>query len=140
MTMTIGTMNKLLGAVALGLVVAGGNVAADASVRLPAEQMSGMPSLAPLLRQVKAAVVTVAITGHSGPEKISSLNNNQRPRRSTYSRDVPAERQIKASGSGVVIDAQEGLIFNKQSRHRPCGRNHRDPPRRPRAASKARRF
>jgi serine protease DegQ len=109
--MTIRTMNKLLGAVALGLMVAGGNIAADASVRLPAEQMSGMPSLAPLLRQVKAAVVTVAITGHSGPERISLLNNSQRPRRSTYTRDVPAEHQIKASGSGVVIDAQEGLIF-----------------------------
>jgi S1-C subfamily serine protease len=109
--MTIRTMNNLLGAVALGLVLAGGNIAADASVRLPAEQMSGMPSLAPLLRQVKAAVVTVAITGHSGPEKISSPNNNQRPRRPTYTLDVPAGRQIKASGSGVVIDAQEGLIF-----------------------------
>ncbi len=109
--MTITAMNRLLGAVAVGLVVAGGNIAADASVRLPAEHMSGMPSLAPLLRQVKEAVVTVAITGRSRPEKNSSLNNSQRARRSTYTRDVPAEHQIKASGSGVVIDAQEGLIF-----------------------------
>jgi S1-C subfamily serine protease len=111
MTMTITAMNKLLGAAAVGLVIAAGNIAADASVRLPAEHMSGMPSLAPVLRQVKAAVVTVAVTGRSGPQKNSSLNNSQRPRRSAYTRDVPAEHQIKASGSGVVIDAQEGLIF-----------------------------
>jgi S1-C subfamily serine protease len=109
--MTNRTMNKLLGAVALGLVGTGGNIAADASVRLPAEQMSSMPSLAPLLRQVKAAVVTVAITGPPGSEKNSSLNNRQRLRRSTYTRDVPTEYQMKASGSGVVIDAQEGLIY-----------------------------
>jgi hypothetical protein len=57
-------MNKLLGTVALGIAVAGGNIAADASVRLPAEQINGMPSLAPLLMHVKAAVATVAITGH----------------------------------------------------------------------------
>lgn len=62
--MTIGAM--LLGAVALGLGVPAATFAADASDRLPAEQLSGMPSLAPLLRQVKAAVVTVAIAGYSG--------------------------------------------------------------------------
>src|SRR6266849_885884 len=106
--MTIKTMNRVLGAVALGLAVAGGNIAADASVRLPAEQMSGMPSLAPLLSQIKMAVVTVAITGRS--EKNSLLSDGQRQRRSS-TRDPPIERQIKATGSGVVIDAQEGLIF-----------------------------
>ena len=48
--MTIRIMNTLLGAVALGLAIAGGSIAADASVRLPAEQISGMPSLAALLK------------------------------------------------------------------------------------------
>jgi S1-C subfamily serine protease len=104
-------MNGLLGAVALALVIAGGNFAADASVRLPVDQMSDRPSLARLLKQVNAAVVTVAITGHPGPEKSFALNYDQRPRRSANMRNLPAERQIKASGSGVVIDAQEGLIF-----------------------------
>ncbi len=105
--MTIGTL--LLGAVALGLWVIDGTIAADASVRLPAE--SGMPSLAPLLREVKAAVVTVAIAGDSRPVKNSSLNDRLRPRRSTQTYDAAAARQIKASGSGVVIDARQGLIF-----------------------------
>jgi S1-C subfamily serine protease len=105
--MTTRIMNRLLGAVALGLAIAGGNIAADASVRLPAEQMSGMPSLAPLLSQIKAAVVTVSITGRAGREK----NSRQGLGRAANTRDLPADRQIKAAGSGVIIDAQQGLIF-----------------------------
>src|SRR5262249_20198340 len=105
--MTMRVMNRLLGAVALGLAIADSNIAADASVRLPAEQMSDMPSLAPLLNQVKAAVVTVSITRRSRPEK----NSGQRPRPVANTRDLSAERQIKAAGSGVVVDAQHGLIF-----------------------------
>jgi len=105
--MTTRIMNKLLGAVALGLAIAGGNIVAVASVRLPAEQMSGMPSLAPLLNQIKAAVVTVTITGRSGREK----NSRQGPGRAVNTRDLPAERQVKATGSGVIIDAEKGLIF-----------------------------
>jgi serine protease DegQ len=105
--MTTRIRNRLLGAVALGLAIAGGDIAADASVRLPAEQVSVMPSLAPLLNQIKAAVVTVTITGRSGLEK----NSGQRPRRAANARDLQAERQVKATGSGVIIDAQQGLIF-----------------------------
>src|SRR5258708_24929499 len=97
--MTITIMNRLLGAVVLGLAVAGGNFAADASVRPPAERMRGMPSLAPLLNQITTSVVTITITG------------GQRPRRPGNTRDLPVGRQIKAAGSGVVIDAQQGLIF-----------------------------
>jgi len=100
-------MNRLLGAVALGLAIAAGNIAADASIRLPAEQISSMPSLAPLLNQVKAAVVMVTITGRSGREK----NSRQGPGQAVNTRDLPAERQVKASGSGVIVDAEKGLIF-----------------------------
>jgi S1-C subfamily serine protease len=69
--------------------------------------MSGMPSLAPLLNQVKAAVVTVTITRRSGREK----NSRQGPGQDANTRDLPAERQVKATGSGVIIDAEKGLIF-----------------------------
>jgi len=93
-------MNRLLGAAALGLAIAGGSMAADASVRLA--QMSGAPSLAPLLKPIRTAVVTVTITL---PDK------GQRLRRSANTRDLPAERQIRATGSGVIFDAQAALIF-----------------------------
>ena len=99
--MTTRIMNRLLGAVALGLAIAGSNIVADASVLPPAEQMSDMPSLAPLLNQAKAAVVTVTITGRSE----SAKNIGQRSRRGANT------RQIKGAGSGVVVDAQRGLIF-----------------------------
>ena len=108
--MTKGIVNRLLGVVALGLAVAVGNAAANASGRFPADQMGGALSLAPLLNQIKMAVVTVAITGSFGPEKRSSPNNGQRPRRSTDTRELPAGRQTKMTGSGVVVDALEGLV------------------------------
>ena len=71
-------MNRLLGAVALGLAMAASNIAADASIRLPAEEMTGIPSLAPLLSQIKAAVVTVSITGRAGREKNSRQGSGTR--------------------------------------------------------------
>jgi S1-C subfamily serine protease len=111
MIMTIAMRNGLLRALALGVAVVGGTIAADASVRLPAEQMSEMPSLAPLLKKITTSVVTITITGRSGAEKNSSLDKGQRLRRSVTTRDLQVWRQIKATGSGVVIDAEQGLIF-----------------------------
>src|SRR6266849_1421727 len=111
MIMTTTNMNILVCAIAFGLALAGGNVEAKASARLPVEQMSGMPSLAPLLKQITISVVTITITGRPEPSRNSSLDKGQRPRRSGNMRDLPVERQIKATGSGVVIDAQQGLIF-----------------------------
>src|SRR6267378_1559198 len=111
MIMTITIMNRLLRAVALGLAVAGGNIAAEASVRLPGEQMNGMPSLAPMLKQITTSVVTITSAGRAGPVKNFSLDKAQRPPRPGSMRDLPVGRQTKATGSGVVIDAQQGLIF-----------------------------
>src|SRR5215468_11815978 len=107
MTMTTRIANRLLGAVAVGLAIAGGNVPADASVRLPAEQMIGTPSLAALLNQIKAGVVTVTVIRRSGPEKTSP----QRLRRAANTPELQAGRHTEATGSGVIIDAQKGLIF-----------------------------
>jgi len=72
----------------------------------PPEQMSGMPSLAPLLNQIKAAVVTVTITAAPGEKRIPP-----RPGTSCQHARSRAERQVKATGSGVIIDAEKGLIF-----------------------------
>src|SRR5262249_15152504 len=38
-------------------------------------------------------------------------NSRQGPGRAANTRDLPADRQIKAAGSGVIIDAEKGLIF-----------------------------
>jgi len=101
------TMNRLLGAVASGLAIGGGNIAAGASISLPAEQMSGVALARSPLNEVKAAVVTVTITGRSAQEK----NSRQGLGRAADLRDLPTNRQIRATGSGVIIDAQQGLVF-----------------------------
>jgi serine protease DegQ len=105
-------MKRLLGALTLGLAIMSGNIAADASVPLPVlEQSSGARSLAPLLKQITPAVVSVAIKGRGTASMNSSPSKGQRTPRSASTRDIPADRQIRASGSGVVIDAREGFIL-----------------------------
>jgi len=108
MMMTISILNGVVCAMTLSLAVAGGNIPADASVRLPTEQMSEMPSLAPVLRRIASSVVTITITHHAEPKKNSALEGGKVPQRT---RNVPFERQTKETGSGVIVDAQQGLIF-----------------------------
>jgi len=105
-------MKRLLGALTLGLAIVGGNIAADASVPLPVlEQSSGARSLAPLLKQITPAVVSIAVKGRGTASMNSSPSKGQRTPRSASTRDIAADRQIRASGSGVVIDAREGFIL-----------------------------
>ena len=110
MIMKITIRNGLLRALALGLAVVEGSIAAHPSVRLAAEHASEMPSLAPLLKEITASVVTITITGHSGAEKNAALDKGSWARQPSNTRVLSLRRQIKAAGSGVVIDAQQGLI------------------------------
>src|ERR1700719_2587367 len=105
----IGAMNRMLGATALGLALAaGGAMSANASVPLPViEQASGMPTLAPVLKKITPAVVSIAVRGHA-PEA------QQRKGRDVRRAEPAADRQVRAAGSGVVIDARQGLIITNQ--------------------------
>ncbi len=64
---------------------------AQASVPLPVIAQVGVPTLAPVLKKITPAVISVAIKGHTveGGKK----------------------RDIRAAGSGVVFDANQGLII-----------------------------
>ena len=105
-------MKRLLGAVTLGLAIASGNTAADAGIPLPVVELtSGVPTLAPLLKQITPAVVSIAIKGRAAPEANSSLSKVQRGQRPASTRNPAADRQIRTAGSGVVIDADQGLIL-----------------------------
>jgi len=99
-------MNRMLGATALGLALAtGGIMAAHASVPLPViEQASGMPTLAPVLKKITPAVVSIAVKGRA-PEA------QQRKGRDARHVEPAADHQARAAGSGVVIDARQGLII-----------------------------
>ena len=105
-------MRRLLGMVALGLAVAAGNIEADASVPLPViQQASGVTSLAPLLKQITPAVVSIAIKGGANSATNSSPSKGPRAQRAASTRDVAADPQMRPRGSGVLIDSAEGIIL-----------------------------
>jgi serine protease DegQ len=104
----IGDMKKFLKMAALGLALTVGGTNANASVPLPMlEQASGAFSLGPLLKQITPAVVSIAIRGGAKNSALnSSPNKGQRAQRAASARDLG-----RATGSGVVIDAGEGIIL-----------------------------
>jgi S1-C subfamily serine protease len=105
-------MKRLLGMVALGLAVAAGSIEANASVPLPViQQASGVASLAPLLKQITPAVVSISIKGSTSSATNSSPRKGQRAQRAAGTRDVAADPPMRARGSGVVIDPGEGIIL-----------------------------
>jgi S1-C subfamily serine protease len=102
-------MRALLATAALGLAIAGGSTGASASVPLPVvAQASGISSLAPILRQATPAVVSIAIR-----ERVESTRNvaQNRSLRAQRVSTAPVERPMRPSGSGVLIDPDEGLIL-----------------------------
>jgi S1-C subfamily serine protease len=105
-------MKRLLGTVALGLAIAAGNIEANASVPLPViQQTSGVASLAPLLKRITPAVVSIAIKGGANAASNSSPSKGQRAQRAAGARDVAPDPQMRARGSGVLIDPVEGTIL-----------------------------
>jgi serine protease DegQ len=106
-------MRKSLKMLTLGLALTVEGTNANASVPLPMlEQPGGAFSLAPLLKQITPAVVSIAIKGGaSNSATNSSPNKGQRAQQATSARDLGSDRQMRATGSGVVIDAGEGIIL-----------------------------
>jgi S1-C subfamily serine protease len=105
-------MKLLLQIVTLSLAVTVAGINANASVPLPIlERTNGGSSLAPLLKQITPAVVSIAIKGGANAATNSSLSKGQRVQRASRRIDGPADRQMRAAGSGVVIDPGEGIIL-----------------------------
>lgn len=103
-------MRAMFIAAALGSAILGGSVNADASVPLPViEQASGVSSLAPILKQTMPAVVSIAT--REGANNAKNASTGKSPRGQRASGAPSAERQVRPSGSGVVIDPDEGLIL-----------------------------
>ena len=98
-------MNRILATTALGFALTvGGIFAATASVPLPViQQASGMPTLAPVLKKITPAVVSIAIKGRA-PDATA-------PRKARDAKPAAVDQQVRAAGSGVVLDAGQGLIL-----------------------------
>jgi len=98
-------MNKIIGAVFLLSAAILPVAFAHASVPLPIiEQAAGTRSLAPILKKVTPAIVSISIKTHPVAEAGAQKRANRRA-------EVPAADHAHASGSGVVLDAREGLII-----------------------------
>ncbi|HLK84395.1 MAG TPA: trypsin-like peptidase domain-containing protein [Xanthobacteraceae bacterium] len=96
-------MNRIYRATVLGFALAtSGFVAANASVPLPViQQASGMPTLAPMLKKITPAVVGISI---------KSRASDGNARRQRDAKPAAADQQARAAGSGVIIDAGQGLV------------------------------
>jgi S1-C subfamily serine protease len=99
-------MNRFYLAAGLSLAsAANGWVAANASVPLPAvQQASGIPTLAPVLRKITPAVVGIFIKGRTA-------DGNAQQRKQRDAKPVAADQQARAAGSGVIIDAAQGVLI-----------------------------
>ena len=68
------------------------------------------PTLAPLVRRVAPAVVSIAIKGRVAMEQNPLFNDPFFRQFFDIPQGGPIEHEIQAAGSGVIINAREGLI------------------------------
>ncbi|UFZ06771.1 trypsin-like peptidase domain-containing protein [Bradyrhizobium ontarionense] len=83
-------------------------VTGPALAQIPDLKLGRVPTLAPLVKEVTPAVVNISVEGKIRQD--NPLYQNPRSRDFT---DVPKqiERQISATGSGVIVDAQRGYVM-----------------------------
>jgi S1-C subfamily serine protease len=99
-------MKSFMGAALLIVSAAAYPVICGASVPLPVvEQAAGNASLAPILKKVTPAIVSISIKSRQAADS-SPAAQKKGARRA----DATPDRQGHAVGSGVVLDAQQGLI------------------------------
>src|SRR3982751_3505567 len=72
-------------------------------------EVRGMPTLAPMLRKVMPSVVSITVQARV-PAEDNPLYRDPFYRR-YFGDQPPAERRALAAGSGVIIDADRGLIL-----------------------------
>ena len=82
--------------------------ASDASATMPDFAGPQAPSLAPLLREVTPAVVNISVRG-----RVKEDNPLYQDPVFRQFFDVPKqlERQVQATGSGVIVDAERGYVL-----------------------------
>lgn len=101
-------VNRLFAKVIAGLVGAV-IIATSAAGQIPNLRAGGaVPTLAPLVREVTPAVVNIAVHG-----KVRQDNPLYRDPLFREFFDVPKqlEKEINATGSGVIVDAQKGYVL-----------------------------
>jgi Do/DeqQ family serine protease len=92
----------------LGMAVGAPSAQTAPPIQLPQDER-GIPSLAPVLEKVQAAVVSIAVEGTVVQQ--NPLFNDPFFRRFFDVPEEGMERQFQSAGSGVVVDAEKGLII-----------------------------
>ncbi|HZT89614.1 MAG TPA: Do family serine endopeptidase [Stellaceae bacterium] len=87
-------------------------VAAPVFAAAPIPEMSGgiVPSLAPVLNAITPGVVNIAVRG-TVREENPLLQDPFFRRFFNLQQQAPEEREIQATGSGVIVDAKEGYVL-----------------------------
>jgi Do/DeqQ family serine protease len=83
--------------------------AVPALAAFPLENQSGVPSVAPVLKKVTPGVVNIAVRGRVRVN--NPLLADPFFRRFFNIPNGPVERETQASGSGVIVDAQNGYVL-----------------------------
>ena len=103
-----------LACTALLAAVAGGVPFATSSAAIPAAMGMRVPSLAPMIRRVSPAVVTIATRGLK-PDDGADDPLRADPFFNHFFHDlpgqVPGEQPFEAAGSGVIVDARHGYVL-----------------------------
>ncbi len=105
------TRSPLVSIVCAGAALTGLLGAGMASAALPvAVEGQPLPSLAPMIKQVAPAVVNIATEGTVEASPEESPFNDPFLRRFFGNPGQPQPRQTRSLGSGVIVDAQQGII------------------------------
>ncbi|HZL95052.1 MAG TPA: DegQ family serine endoprotease [Vicinamibacterales bacterium] len=89
----------------LSVVLWVGIAAAASAQPNPSQQV---PSLAPMIEKVSAAVVNISVSGRVTED--NPLAQDEFFRR-FFDFELPDEREVEAAGSGVIVDAKQGYIL-----------------------------
>ncbi len=84
---------------------------AIAGLPITDSQGSKLPTLAPMLKRVTPAVVNIATIGYVQQQRVNPLLQDPFFRHFFGAPAQPQQRKTQSLGSGVVIDAQQGLIL-----------------------------
>jgi Do/DeqQ family serine protease len=74
--------------------------------QIPQFSSQGLPSLAPLVRQVGPAVVNISSRGRASARQLQDPDA-----RRFFGRPGQGQREFRGAGSGFIIDAREGLVL-----------------------------
>jgi S1-C subfamily serine protease len=85
-------------------------ISAGIPIPLGGQSPQDVPTLAPLLKRLISDVVNIAIKGRLAQEQNPLLNDAFFCRFFNLPK-APVQREIRAAGSGVTVDASQGLVI-----------------------------